>query len=84
MHDRPLETTELTVAADPSLSDEFLEGYISWREECLAVQGAYEAWQDADPGGRAGAFAAYRAALDREEQASLIFRASASQVAVAA
>jgi hypothetical protein len=48
------------------LDDQFLESYVSWREEAATVQTAYDQWQ----AGEALAFAAYRAALDREEQAA--------------
>jgi hypothetical protein len=48
------------------LDDKFLESYVSWREEAATVQTAYDQWQT----GEALAFAAYHAALDREEQAA--------------
>ena len=48
------------------LDHEFLESYVSWREEAATVQTAYDQWQ----AGEALAFATYRAALDREEQAA--------------
>jgi hypothetical protein len=48
------------------LDDELLESYVSWREEAATVRTAYDQWQK----GEALAFAAYRAALDREEQAA--------------
>ena len=46
--------------------DQFLNSYVSWREEAATVQTAYDQWQP----GEALAFAAYHAALDREEQAA--------------
>jgi hypothetical protein len=48
------------------LGDDYLESYVSWREEAATVQTAYDQWQ----AGEALAFAAYHAALDREEQAA--------------
>jgi hypothetical protein len=56
------------------LTDEFLDGYVSWREECIALEGAYELWRYAQPRDRTLAFAAYLAALEREEQAARVLR----------
>ena len=61
------------------LDDEFLESYVSWREEAATVQTAYDQWQV----GEALAFAAYRAALDREEQAAKALRESAERLSAA-
>ena len=44
-----------------------------WRVEAEEVQLAYEEWDAAPSGEREGAWAAYRAALEREERASLIY-----------
>jgi len=44
-----------------------------WRLEAEEVQLAYEDWNAASAGDRARAWAAYRAALEREERASLIY-----------
>jgi hypothetical protein len=52
------------------LVDRALDAYIDWREECAEVWSAYERWVRAPEIDDAGAFAAYRAALDREECAS--------------
>ena len=56
-------TPSLQVA--PWLADEFVEGYLSWREESAAVESAYERWRGMQRRDRPVAFAAYRAALDR-------------------
>jgi hypothetical protein len=61
------------------LDDEFLESYVSWREEAATVQTAYDRWQVGEP----LAFAAYRAALDREEQAAKALRESAERLCAA-
>jgi hypothetical protein len=61
------------------LDDEFLESYVSWREETATVQTAYDRWQVGEP----LAFAAYRAALDREEQAAKALRESAERLSAA-
>ena len=50
--------------------DELLERYVSWREECRTVEHSYEVWIAADRGERTLAYAAYLAALDREEHAA--------------
>jgi hypothetical protein len=61
------------------LDDEFLERYVSWREEAATVQTAYDQWQ----AGEALAFAAYRAALDREEQAAKALCKSVERISAA-
>jgi hypothetical protein len=61
------------------LDDEFLESYVSWREETASVKTAYDRWQV----GERLAFAAYRAALDREEQAAKALRESAERLSAA-
>ena len=58
------------------MCDQFLESYVSWREEAATVQTAYDQWQ----AGEALAFAAYRAALDREEQAAKALCQSAERI----
>jgi hypothetical protein len=54
------------------LTDDFLESYLCWREESGAVRQAYVLWEDAARPDRAVAFAAYGAALDREETAARV------------
>jgi hypothetical protein len=49
--------------------DRFLDTYVSWRERCLDVEACYVAWRDAECSDRGAAFAAYHAALDREQSA---------------
>jgi hypothetical protein len=56
--------------ADKQLVDEAMDAYVDWREECAKVWAAYERWASAPKPDTAGAFSAYRAALDREECAS--------------
>jgi hypothetical protein len=55
---------------DPRV-DAFVERYVAWREECAAVETAYQQWthSHSERLGRELAFVAYRAALDREEKA---------------
>jgi hypothetical protein len=54
----------------PALGDEFLESYVCWREACEDVRSAYRRRAKSSPRQRGLAFAAYRAALDREEYAA--------------
>jgi hypothetical protein len=61
--------------------DELLEGYVSWREACGAVWLAYERWIGSDRGDRALAYAAYVAALDREERAARTYAHHTARVA---
>jgi hypothetical protein len=60
-----------------SAVDVLLEYYVRWREECQAVWLTYQSWADADRSERGLAYAAYLAALDREERAA---RAYADQI----
>jgi hypothetical protein len=50
--------------------DELLEGYVSWREECQAVALAFGRLMASGRGERQLVYAAYFAALDREEHAA--------------
>jgi hypothetical protein len=54
------------------------DAYADWVEESVGVQEAYESWSTAASGDASIAFAAYRAALDREEHASKFFAALAT------
>jgi hypothetical protein len=55
------------------LVDDLVDGYVAWREECLAVEEAYRGWVSAPAADSAFAFATYRMALDREELASGVY-----------
>jgi hypothetical protein len=48
--------------------------YAGWREESRAVRITYERWRNADRDGEQFAWAAYVAALDREERAAHAYR----------
>jgi hypothetical protein len=61
---------------------EYLGRYVAWRAACDAVREAYAAWA-AGGCGRGRAFAAYVAALDREERAAHVHRVHAQQLAAA-
>jgi hypothetical protein len=51
-----------------------MEVYVDWREESAALEDAYWHWSSAPEPDRDLAFAAYKAALDREEQASIVYQ----------
>jgi hypothetical protein len=53
----------------PDLIDTMMDLYCEWRTESKEVQAAYERISRVEPLDRAAAFAAYTAALDREESA---------------
>jgi hypothetical protein len=53
-----------------SLIDDVMDAYIAWREESAAVEAAYARWKAGISSETARTFAAYIAALDREERAS--------------
>ena len=52
------------------LRDEIIDLYLDWREEAAAVADAYATWADAPAGEKGPCFAAYTAAIDREEAAA--------------
>jgi hypothetical protein len=72
---REAERTVNSVRAQihPDLIDEMIELYCQWRTACAEVQGAYERFLAASPSDQVGAFAAYTAALDREEAACTFY-----------
>ena len=57
------------------LVDQALDRYLDWRAESEAVDRAYGAWSRAPAAEGALPFAAYRAALDREERAASVYGA---------
>lgn len=63
------------------LVDALIEHYVSWREECAAVQSSYQNWSRAESGDRTLAFSAYVAALDREELAAKSYRRVIAELA---
>jgi hypothetical protein len=50
-----------------------MDAYLAWRDECGATSHAYRRWADAVEADAAMAWRAYEAALDREEQASVVY-----------
>jgi hypothetical protein len=53
--------------------DDVIERYVYWRAACAGVDSAYAVWHTARRGQRRLAGAAYVAALDREQQAALVY-----------
>jgi hypothetical protein len=68
-----MSTTETQSKARLELIDRLMDMYVEWREECVALWDAYARWSTATARDRELAFAAYRAALDREEWASYVY-----------
>jgi hypothetical protein len=64
----------------PWLEDEFVERYVRWSNAAKCVQDAYEDWRASLGPDRAIAFAAYQAALDREQHAAAVLRDSAERI----
>jgi hypothetical protein len=62
------------------LSEAVEDGYATWREESGAVAESYRSWNSADRNERWLAYAAYVAALDREERAATAYRHLVQQV----
>jgi hypothetical protein len=65
----------------PWLVDEFVASYVGWRAESASVREAYEHWTSKEADDPALAFAAYRAALDREEHAAQAYQECAERIA---
>ena len=57
----------------PSLVDGLIESWVRWREACEEVRSAYDRWGQDKPAQRPLAFASYRAALEREDQAARVY-----------
>lgn len=56
-----------------SLVDGLIESWVCWGEACEDVRSAYHCWGQCKAAQRALAFASYRAALDREDQAARVY-----------
>jgi hypothetical protein len=64
------------------LLDDAFERYLDWRAESEAVDVAYRVWSVAPASEAALPFTAYRAALDREEQAATVYHSVIMRAAV--
>jgi hypothetical protein len=64
-----------------ALIDDLMDAYVDWREECIGLREAYDRWSSGSADERSLAFAAYGAALDREQLASFVYAERAERVA---
>jgi hypothetical protein len=78
--DLPEPVDEMAAPVRPELIDELIDSYVEWREECLFLEDAYDLWASGSAEDRTLAFAAYRAALDREQQASSVYAARCNRI----
>jgi hypothetical protein len=63
----------MNTSVENRLVDEAAHAYVDWRKECLAVWDAYGRWTGARTVDARLAFAAYKAALEIEEQACAFY-----------
>jgi hypothetical protein len=68
---------------DRRLVDEAIRVYVDWREESAGVWDAFDRWESTHGTDALTAFAAYRAALDREECAARMYADVLARVAAA-
>jgi hypothetical protein len=59
----------LSAQVHPDLVDRMIDLYCDWRTDCAEVRAAYERFLNTSACDRTPAFAAYLAALDREQSA---------------
>jgi hypothetical protein len=64
----------------PDLIDTMMDLYCEWRTECKQVHATYERFSLASRADRAAAYAAYAAALDREESACRDYAAHIGEI----
>lgn len=69
--------TPETDSLPEELVEELLDEYLCWREQCAALQAAYQHWTRATRVDRPLAFAAFVAQLEQEEHAARRYQASA-------
>jgi hypothetical protein len=62
------------------LVDQAIESYVEWREECATIEVAYRCWSSERGTERSMSFAAYTAALDREERAATVYADAVGRV----
>jgi hypothetical protein len=62
--------SSLTRACLRRLRDDLIDSYLDWREEAAGVADAYTLWADATADDKAARFAAFTAAINREEAAA--------------
>ena len=64
---------------DPRV-DALFDTYLEWRDECEALDRAYEQLTSSERAERRLAYAAYRAALDREEKAAAVYEVAVTRL----
>ena len=69
----------LLEVAREQLADRAFQHYLDWRDETSTLERAYDRWVRSPRDERAFAFAAYKAALDREEHAAVRYEAAMSE-----
>lgn len=80
MSPRLFQRRQLDRAQCEQLLDEAFARYLDWLAESEAVTAAYGVWSRSARSDGALPFAAYGAALDREEQAATVYRAVIDRV----
>jgi hypothetical protein len=75
MSSRWIQRRSVHQTAPRRLVDEAMDRYVEWREASAEVGEAYGRWSNAPGGQGAVSFAAYTAALDREEWAATLYGA---------
>ena len=60
---------------ESQLLDNAFDCYVDWRDEAARVHAAYRRWDRCAERDRAGAYAAYLAAVDSEERAAQLYGA---------
>ena len=65
----------MSTTIDKHIIDDAMEAYVDWREQCAAVQEAYERWSRAPSSQSADAFVNYQVALECEEWSSAEYAA---------
>ena len=73
MMSRTHEVKNVNIQIRAEVIDEMMDRYVDWREQCIALRNTYERWSTGPVAERKLAFATYRAALDLEEHASLVY-----------
>lgn len=71
----------MSAPVEPELVDQLIELYCDWRSQCWAVRSSYAQFTAAPAEDRTLAYAAYRAALDREEAAADLYAEQLTVVA---
>jgi hypothetical protein len=80
MSRRLLQRRQFEQSSREQLVDEAFACYLDWLAESEAVNEAYRVWSRAPRPDAALPFAAYGAALDREERAATVYRSVTDQV----